>query len=200
MTRRSKPISYLITLEGIPCPNTLVCSVGSLITLRKYRMFYYFVELYPMFLYCWAIPILDHCLHTPYFSTILGNSQSQYIAELNPILTHCLGVSNFIILLRKTPAQYVAEIYWILTHCWGLPNINTLLSYTLLVHCRIMDDLVSDRRWNRSFRLECPRFSPNVHQQSDRECCLPSSANNHASPILSSPWVLIDRVCRRHSW
>ena len=131
MTRTSKSISYLITLQGITCPNTLMCSVGSLITLRKYRLFYYFVEMYPTFLYCWVIPILNHCLLIPYFSTIQSNSQFQYIAELNPILTHCLGVSNFITLLRKTPAQNIAEIYWILTPCWGLPNINTLLSYTL---------------------------------------------------------------------
>ena len=122
-------ISYYTTRYTLS-HNTLMCSVGYLIILRKYRLFYYFVELYPTFLYCWAIPILNHCLHTPYFSTMLGNSQFQYIDELNPILTHCLGVSNFNILLRKTPAQYIAEIYWILTHCWGLPIFNTLLSYT----------------------------------------------------------------------
>ena len=52
MTRTPKSIPYFITLQGIPCLNTLVCDVGYLITLRKLRMFYYIVELYPTFLYC----------------------------------------------------------------------------------------------------------------------------------------------------
>ena len=52
--------------------NTLVGSVRYLITLLKYRMFHYIVELYPKILHCWAIPNHD---------TLLRYTQSYYIAK-----------------------------------------------------------------------------------------------------------------------
>ena len=41
--------------RNIPCLNILMGSVRYLITLLKYSLFHYIVELYPTFLQCWAI-------------------------------------------------------------------------------------------------------------------------------------------------
>ena len=58
--------------RNIPCLNTLMGSVRYLITLLKYSLFHYIVELYPDFLQCWAKPISN---------TLLGYILSYYIAK-----------------------------------------------------------------------------------------------------------------------
>ena len=50
------PNSLFMHYRSIPSLNTLVGSVRYLITLLKYRLFHYIVELHPTFLLCWAIP------------------------------------------------------------------------------------------------------------------------------------------------
>ena len=55
------PNSLLLQYRSIPCLNTLVGSGHYLITLLKYRLFHYIVELYPTFLHCWAIPNPKTC-------------------------------------------------------------------------------------------------------------------------------------------
>ena len=69
MTRTPKSKLFFIAL---PCPNTLVGRVCSLITLLKYSLFYYVVELYPTFLLCCAIP-------NP--NTLLRYTLSYYMAK-----------------------------------------------------------------------------------------------------------------------
>ena len=73
--------------------NTLVGSVGYLLTLLKYTLFLYNEELYPTFLHCWAIP-------NP--KTILRYTQLYYIAERNRNSLHCRAVPNPNTFLRHT--------------------------------------------------------------------------------------------------
>ena len=67
-----KPNSLLLHYRSIPSLNTLVGSVRYLITLLKYRLFHYIVELYRTFLHCWA---------TPNPNTLLRYTLSYYIAK-----------------------------------------------------------------------------------------------------------------------
>ena len=69
------PNSLLLHYRSIPCLKTLVGSVRYLITLLKYRLFHYIVELYPTFLHCWSIP-------NP--NTLLRYTSSYYIAKQFP--------------------------------------------------------------------------------------------------------------------
>ena len=56
MTRTPKSKLFILHYRSIPCLNTLVGIGRYLITLLKYRLFHYIVELYPTFLHYWAIP------------------------------------------------------------------------------------------------------------------------------------------------
>ena len=66
------PNSLLLHYRSIPCLNILVGSVGYLITLLKYSLFHYIVEVYPKILHCWALP-------NP--NTLLRCNLSYYIAK-----------------------------------------------------------------------------------------------------------------------
>ena len=69
------PYSLLLLYRSIPCLNTLVGGVRYLITLLKYCLFHYIVELYPKILLCWAIPNRN---------TLLRYTQYYYIAKQFP--------------------------------------------------------------------------------------------------------------------
>ena len=106
------PNSLLFHYRRIPCLNTLVGSGRYLITLLKYRLFHYIVELYPTFLHCWAIP-------NP--NTLSRYTLPYYIASNSQILIHCWAIPNPNTLSRYTLPYYIAKQF---------PNTNTMLSYT----------------------------------------------------------------------
>ena len=134
MTRTPKSIQYiLLHYRSIPCLNALVGSVRYLITLRKYRLFYYIVELCAKFLNCWASP-------NP--KTLFTYTHFYCIAKQFRISIHWWAILNPNTLFRYTQHYYIAELY------------------PILEHCRIKGDHTNDRRWYRSFRLNCPRFFP----------------------------------------
>ena len=66
------PNSLLLHYRCITSLNTLVGSVRYLITLLKYGLFHYIIELYRTFLHCWA---------TPNPNTLLRYTLSYYIAK-----------------------------------------------------------------------------------------------------------------------
>ena len=86
------PNYILLQYQSIPCLKTLVVILRYLITLQKYILFYYIVELHPTLKHCWGIP---------YLFTMLSNSQFQYIAELYPVLVHCRTMADPYILLSN---------------------------------------------------------------------------------------------------
>ena len=109
--RHPNPNHILLQCRSIPCLKTLVGSVRYLITLLKYTLFYYIVELYPILTHCWGIP---------YLFTLLSNSQFQYLAELYPIPAHCWGLPNIDTLLRYTLSYNIVELWLILIYCCHL--------------------------------------------------------------------------------
>ena len=90
--------------RSIPCLITLVGSGRYPITLLKYRLFHYIVELYPTFLHCWTIPNPKTCWDIPYLFTWRSNSQ---------LLIHCRAIPNF-------------------NTCWAIPNPKTCQDITYL--------------------------------------------------------------------
>ena len=79
------PNSLLMHYRSIPRLNTLVGSVRYPITLLKYRLFHYIVELYTHFYIAELHLILTHCWGIPYRITLLSNSQT---------LIHCWATHN----------------------------------------------------------------------------------------------------------
>ena len=77
------PNSIILHYRSILCLNTLVGSVRYLITLLKYRMFHYIVELYSTFLHCWAKPNLDTLLRYTLFFYI-----ARQIPNTNRLLSY----------------------------------------------------------------------------------------------------------------
>ena len=80
------PNYFLLHYRSIPCLNTLVGSVRYLLSLLKYSLFHYIIELQPTFLHCWAIPNPNTLLRytPPYYiamqypntNTLLSYTQS----------------------------------------------------------------------------------------------------------------------------
>ena len=82
----SNPYHTIFHCGIIPSLKTLVESAHHLITLLRYTLPYYSVELYSA---------LIHWCGILYCNTLLGYTQSLHIAEVNPIYLHCRVLSNF---------------------------------------------------------------------------------------------------------
>ena len=132
----------IIQYRSKPCLNTLVGSLRHLKNLLKFSPFYHIVELYQIFLHCWAIP-------SP--NTFLRYTLSYYIAKQFPLSIHSWAKPNPNTLFRYTQLYYIAEVNPNSLHCRAIPNPYTLLGctkhyyiselYPILVHCRTMADL-----------------------------------------------------------
>ena len=112
-------IHLFVHYQNTPCLITLVGSLRYPITLLKYRLFYWIVELYPTLLHCWAIL-------NP--NTMFRYNQFNYIVEVNPKSLHDRAVSNPNTLLRYNQLWYIAELCPILLHSRAMVDLNKLPS------------------------------------------------------------------------
>ena len=115
------PNSLLLHYRSIPCLNTLVGSVRYLITLLKYRLYHYIVELFPTLLHCWVVPNANTLLRYTLSYYIAKQFPISILTELYPTLRQNWGTRYLIILLSNSQ---------LLILCWAIPNPNTSLRYT----------------------------------------------------------------------
>ena len=170
----------------------MVGSLRYLVTLQKYRLFYYIFELYPTNFHCCAIP-------NP--NTLFRYTQLNYVAEVKPNLLICRAMSNPNTLLMYSQDCYIAELYPILVRCRTIADLNLLLSalYDILIYVVVRQSESSITSPNSKIKNR-PGWNTNRQRNTDMYLYgqkLKTIAINR-SPVDQSSCISLNELIHKH--